>query len=70
MSEESTSELILSQTLKLLAVFRVVTLWIIRNNASDQSNGPALGPETDTLYVGDGGDNTVKSFNAKSGTNE
>ena len=59
-----------SQTLKLFAVFLVVTLWTIRNDASDQSNGPALGPETDTLYVGDGGDNTVKSFNAKSGTND
>ncbi len=59
-----------SQTLKLFVVFLAVTLWIIRNDASDQSNGPALGPETDTLYVGDGGDNTVKSFNAKSGTND
>jgi DNA-binding beta-propeller fold protein YncE len=59
-----------SQTLKLFAVFLAVTLWTIRNDAFDQSNGPALGPETDTLYVGDGGDNTVKSFNAKSGTND
>ena len=59
-----------SQTLKLFAVFLVVTLWTIRSDASDQSNAPGLGPETDTLYVGDGGDNTVKSFNAKSGTND
>jgi DNA-binding beta-propeller fold protein YncE len=59
-----------SQHLKLFAILIVVTLWSIRGNTSDQTNSPGLGPATDTLYVGDGGDNTVKSFNAKSGTND
>jgi hypothetical protein len=59
-----------SQTLKLFAVFLVVTLSTIRSDASDQSNVPSLHPETDTLYVSDAGDNTVKSFNAKSGIND
>jgi hypothetical protein len=57
-----------SRNWKLFAAFLVLALWTIRSHASDQSNAPGLGPETDTLYVGDGGDNTVKSFNAKSGT--
>jgi DNA-binding beta-propeller fold protein YncE len=59
-----------SRNWKLFAAFLVLALWTIRSHASDQSNAPGLGPETDTLYVGDGGDNTVKSFNAKSGTND
>jgi DNA-binding beta-propeller fold protein YncE len=59
-----------NQNLKLFAVFLVTTLCGIRGNAFDQGDAPGLGPETDTLFVGDGGDNTVKSFNAKSGVND
>jgi DNA-binding beta-propeller fold protein YncE len=47
----------------LFLVLLAVTLW------SSSSNAASLGPETDTLYVGDFGDNTVKSFNAKTGKN-
>jgi DNA-binding beta-propeller fold protein YncE len=64
------------QHVKLFTFLLVITFSALGSDAADQANTPGLGPETDTLYVGDLGHITdegevvggsVKSFNAQTG---
>jgi hypothetical protein len=65
-----------SQLIKLFAFLLVIAFSALGSDAADQGNTRGLGPQTDTLYVGDLGHITdegevvggsVKSFNAQTG---